>query len=195
MCARKKNQELTGMIFAAAEELFLAEGYRSVSMRKIANKIGYSATTIYNYFEDKADLLQALVQEYYKDYLAEAEIILKDEDTDPLGTLKKMLSLYVYNGLKHPNHYKLLIGDYPEMVSVNLNNSEGFKSYQNLLRLVEKCIANGAFKKQDAVIATQGLWCAVYGVTSLLTIRPGFPWADKDKLIDQIITSSLTGLK
>jgi len=195
MCARKKNQQLTGMIFAAAEELFLAEGYRSVSMRKIANKIGYSATTIYNYFEDKADLLQALVQEYYKGYLAEAEIVLKDEDADPFGTLKKMLALYVYNGIKHPNHYKLLIGDYPEMFSANFSNSEGFKIYQDMLRLVEKCIAKKVLKKQDAVIATQSLWCAVYGVTSLLTIQPAFPWADKDKLIDQIINSSLTGLK
>lgn len=195
MCARRKNTDLNKIILDAAEELFVTKGFRAVSMRKIAEKIGYSATTIYNYFSDKADLLQALVQDYYKDYLAEAEIILRNEDKDPLDTIHKLLTLYAKNGLKHPNHYKLLVGDYPEMASVNLNQSDAYKGYKHLERLLGKCIERGIFREQDRLVASQSLWCAVYGVTSLLTIRPSFPWSDKDQLIEQVINSSLNGLK
>ena len=49
--AREKEQ-LRRQILSAARELFVNEGYENVSMRKIANKIEYSPTTIYLYFKD-----------------------------------------------------------------------------------------------------------------------------------------------
>jgi AcrR family transcriptional regulator len=183
------------MILTAAEELFLTKGFRAVSMRKVAEKIGYSATTIYNYFTSKGDLLQTLVQDYYKDYILESEKILKSEDEDPLGCLKQMLTLYVTNGLKHPNHYKLLIGDYPEMETVKLSDSEGYKGYVHLQRLFKKCVEKGLLKQNDPEIIAQGLWCSVYGITSLLTVRPNFPWCDKMKLVEHLIDTNLNGLK
>ena len=195
MCARKKNTDLNKMILTAAEELFLSKGFRAVSMRKVAEKIGYSATTIYNYFTNKSDLLQALVQDYYRDYLTEAEKILKNEETDPLNTLRQMLILYITNGLKHPNHYKLLVGDYPEMASVKLSDSEGYKGYMHMQRLLKKSMEKGLLKPADLEMTAQGLWCCIYGLTSLLTIRPGFPWVDKMKLIEGTVDTNLNGLK
>ena len=61
--AREKEQ-LRRQILVAARELFVNEGYESVSMRKkFANKIEYSPTTIYLYFKDKADLLDSVCKE------------------------------------------------------------------------------------------------------------------------------------
>ena len=58
---RKQQQEdLRAKILDAARELFVNEGVEAVSMRKVADKIGYSATTLYNYFDDKEALLYAL---------------------------------------------------------------------------------------------------------------------------------------
>ena len=60
---RKARQKkfLRQEILEAASELFVKEGYENVSMRRIAEKIEYSPTTIYIYFKDKAELFQALV--------------------------------------------------------------------------------------------------------------------------------------
>ncbi len=44
--AREKEQ-LRQQILSAARELFVTEGYEHVSMRKSADKIEYSPTTIY----------------------------------------------------------------------------------------------------------------------------------------------------
>ena len=60
--AREKEQ-LRQQILLAARELFVNEGYENVSMRKIANKIEYSPTTIYLHFKDKADLLDSVCKE------------------------------------------------------------------------------------------------------------------------------------
>ena len=55
-----------------AEALFAAEGYDSVSMRKIAQRIGYTPMTIYLYFKDKAELLDCLCEEAFEDLLPPA---------------------------------------------------------------------------------------------------------------------------
>src|SRR5713226_4666029 len=49
--------DLGEQIMNAAAELFAVEGYGSVSMREIAQRIGYTPMSIYLYFKDKADLL------------------------------------------------------------------------------------------------------------------------------------------
>ena len=59
----REKELLRRQILSAARELFVNEGYESVSMRKIAERIEYSPTTIYLYFEDKADLLDSVCQE------------------------------------------------------------------------------------------------------------------------------------
>ena len=51
----------------AAAELFAAEGYDSVSMRKIAKRIGYTPMSIYLHFEDKADLLDCVCEQAFSE--------------------------------------------------------------------------------------------------------------------------------
>ena len=47
LARRKRQQEdLRAKILDAARELFVNQGVEAVSMRKIADKIGYSATTL-----------------------------------------------------------------------------------------------------------------------------------------------------
>ena len=48
-------------IIAAAGELFLEKGFDAFSMRQVAARIGYSATTIYHHFLNKEDLLRAVL--------------------------------------------------------------------------------------------------------------------------------------
>src|SRR5258708_19742260 len=59
----QEKQELRHAILTAAGELFLEHGYERFSLRKVAERIGYSPTTIYLYFRDKDDLLFTVVDE------------------------------------------------------------------------------------------------------------------------------------
>ena len=45
---------------------FVAEGYRNVSMRKIAERIEYSPAAIYSYFPSKDDIFFALAEEGFR---------------------------------------------------------------------------------------------------------------------------------
>jgi AcrR family transcriptional regulator len=51
------------MIMEAARELARAEGWDAVSMRRLAERIGYSANYAYRYFEGRDDILLAWVRD------------------------------------------------------------------------------------------------------------------------------------
>src|SRR5689334_12551067 len=53
-------------ILDAARELFVAEGFQQVSIRKIAERIEYSPAAIYSYFPSKDDIFFALAEEGFR---------------------------------------------------------------------------------------------------------------------------------
>ena len=53
-------------ILDAARELFVSEGFRNVSIRKIAERIEYSPAAIYSYFPSKDDIFFALAEEGFR---------------------------------------------------------------------------------------------------------------------------------
>src|SRR5215213_6311078 len=53
----QEKQDVRQVILDAAADLFREHGYERFSLRQVAERIGYSPTTIYLYFTDKDDLL------------------------------------------------------------------------------------------------------------------------------------------
>src|SRR5258707_3304736 len=53
-------------ILDAARDLFVAEGFQNVSIRKIAERIEYSPAAIYGYFPSKDDIFFALAEEGFR---------------------------------------------------------------------------------------------------------------------------------
>jgi len=81
------------------------EGYENVSMRKIADKIEYSAATIYTYFKDKDDILDCLCEETFLKLHLEKLAAVQQLKGDTLELLKKGMETYIHFGLDHPEHY------------------------------------------------------------------------------------------
>src|ERR1017187_6220207 len=104
---RKQQQgELRAKILDAARELFVAHGGEAVSMRKVAEKIGYTATTLYNHFEDKDALLRALCE---ADFGALQEAFrTMGGIADPIERLRVLGERYIEFGLRFPSHYRLM---------------------------------------------------------------------------------------
>src|SRR5208283_6230223 len=98
---RKLRQKkfLRQEILDAASDLFGKEGFENVSMRKIAEKIEYSPTTIYLYFKDKADLLDCICEETFA-RLVRKQNSIDQAIADPIERLKKGLRAYIEFGLK-----------------------------------------------------------------------------------------------
>ncbi len=105
---REQNKaDLREQILAAAGEVFLERGYEQFSMRQVAERIGYSATTIYNYFENKDDLLFAVVDQGFERFSADLQAAAESE-TDPRDKLDAIGEAYVRFGLENPMYYELM---------------------------------------------------------------------------------------
>ena len=191
----RQRQAVRQEILDAARELFIKDGYENVTMRKIAEKIEYSPTTIYLHFNDKADLVRFLCEEAFVKLVDMFEKLGEDL-SDPLLALKRCGRAYVDFGLKYPNDYKVTFMMALKPVAPEdylREDSMGMRAYGYLRKIVDECIRQGKFKNAELESTTQSMWIVVHGITSLIIAHPDFPWADREHVIDQTIDKIIAG--
>jgi AcrR family transcriptional regulator len=195
----RQKQTLRREILHAARDLFVEEGYDNVSMRRVADKIEYSPTTIYLYFKDKSDLMYEICEETFANLRKRLEA-MREQDGDPLVMLRRGLRAYVEFGIEHPQHYKATFvmphehQDPKESAKHKSPDSEGMKTFAFLRAGVQECVNAGKLRG-DVDTISRALWAGIHGITSLLIVNHDFPWGDKEKVIDLTIDSMLAGLK
>ncbi|MBI3484887.1 MAG: TetR/AcrR family transcriptional regulator [Acidobacteria bacterium] len=195
----REKAELREEILDAARELFVREGYENFSMRRLAEKIEYSPTTIYLYFKDKADLLFSLCEETFSRLVQQLETI-DSLATDPLEGLRAGMLAYVEFGLKHPSNY-LVTFVLPHPTGTGESDRHlcptgmGMRAFDCLHQALAECVRTGKFRKLDLDKTSQVIWAAVHGVTSLLIVHPDFPWVSREDLVGQVIETTIEGLK
>lgn len=197
---RKLRQKrfLRQEILDAASELFVKEGFENVSMRRIAEKIEYSPTTIYLYFKDKAELLEQVCHETFARLSAHLTRIL-EQPGDPIERLKRGLLAYIQFGLENPHHYRatfmMPIPEGFDKEKYKKPDSPGMQAFDFLRRSVYDCISAGKFPSSDPELISQTLWSGVHGVTSLLIVcDKGFPWVAKEQLIPFVVDTLIAGV-
>jgi AcrR family transcriptional regulator len=193
----REKKELRQEILDAAREMFVRDGFENVSMRKIAEKIEYSPTTIYLYFQDKADLLDCLCEETFL-RLVKKQTLLDQTVADPFERLVKGLRSYIEFGLKHPNHYKVTFMMPPPLDEARRGERSGElgkKAFAHLRNTLALCAEHRLLEIVDLEATSQAMWAAVHGLTSLLIAHPKFEWTDRNHLIDTMIHMLTAGLK
>jgi AcrR family transcriptional regulator len=90
-------------IVAAARGLLEEEGPRAVSMRRVAERLGIRAPSIYKHLPDKEALEDALISAGFEEVAALFEHALGSRD--PLGTIA---SVYRRFAQEHPHLYRLM---------------------------------------------------------------------------------------
>lgn len=183
------------MILEAAKELFIEQGINSVSMRKIANKINYSPTTLYIYYSNKKDILKHLAREYFTEYAQGYEDILANTEIPSIENLTAFMKLYVQRALANPSMYKLMTTLFAETDVTHLGITNAGKGYEILKALTSRCINEKYLSEGDVDLKTQILWVNTHGLCSLLTNRPSFHWGEIELLIDSSINAIIKGLK
>jgi AcrR family transcriptional regulator len=190
----RQKQDLRQQILDATRDIFVAEGYDDLSMRKVAARIGCSPTAIYLHFKDKAALVQALCDEIFLGLNKRLEALAKTH-TDPLEYLDAGLRIYIDHGLKHPSHYHVVFVAGPRSVDYEYEGSTGERAFQFLSGCVERCMQAGRIRQGDVEVTAQTLWMAVHGLVALLISDKSFPFAARKKLIDQLMKTLIAGLR
>ncbi|PYT72652.1 MAG: TetR/AcrR family transcriptional regulator [Acidobacteria bacterium] len=194
--ARQKKY-LRQEILDAASELFVREGYENVSMRRIADKIEYSPTTIYIYFKDKADLLEQVCKETFARLVQRLTKIM-EQPGEPVERLKRGLIAYIEFGLENPHHYRatfmMPIPDGLDHEKYHQADSPGMQAFSFLTRGLTDCIKAGKMHATNVELAAQTLWAGIHGIISLLITQNTFPWVGREKVIHSTVHTLVAGL-
>lgn len=169
-------------ILDAARELFAAEGYDAVTMRRIAEVIEYSATTIYLHFKDKDALIRELCR---VDSLSLAQAFQAVAgEPEPLKRLLKIGMAYVEFGVSHPNHYRLMFmsnrkNDAEQLVEMGHGSPET-DGYVLLMNTLNEAIAQQLLMAEftDAHLLAQAFWACTHGVVAIHITLYGDPWIE-----------------
>lgn len=165
----KQKLEIRKMILDASMKLFVEEGFEKVSIRKIADLIEYSPTTVYLYFKDKNEILYNLHEMGFQK-MAEYNTTLWDIK-NPLLRLYAMGEKYIRFGIENPEYYDLMfILEAPMDALQMMENCEwrsGDVALGKLKETISECMEGGYIKRGDVNAVSMAIWGMVHGMVSL----------------------------
>jgi AcrR family transcriptional regulator len=187
-------------ILDAARELFVAEGFQNVSIRKIAERIEYSPAAIYGYFPSKDDIFFALAEEGFR--------LLCDRGATPrAGRIDQAPSLEHVRGIfsrlyefsrDHPQYFALMFVDrsVPRISREYERFAFAREMKGNIVNELRACVDAGVLPRSiDPAVAVRVLMIGVIGVAVLQLSDRLAPGENADELAADILNLTLAGLQ
>jgi AcrR family transcriptional regulator len=192
----QEKQELRQLILKTAAELFVERGYENFSLRQVAERIGYSATTIYLYFKDKDDLLFTLVDDAFARFTQDITAAAASTD-DPAERLIALGRAYIAFGLDNPVYYQLMFMQRSDFL-MGYRAGEDQPRRASLLGLqhaVQEAIDAGVLRPGDAVTYGDTLWALVHGIVALAISIPFLDPVRVQRAADMALEMIYEGLR
>ena len=170
----RERQAVRAAILGAARELFLSEGFRNVSMRKIADRIEYSPAAIYSYFSSKDDIFFALAEEGFHLLFSSGPQFTSSPADGLEGIRGAFWHLYQFSRT-HPEYFALMFLDRAvTRVSQDFQRFEFFQETTTRAEAdVRACIQSGRFSRElNPAAALHVLWVGMLGAAALIANWP-----------------------
>jgi AcrR family transcriptional regulator len=192
----RERQAVRLAILDAARDLFVDEGYRNVSIRKIAERIEYSPAAIYSYFASKDDIFFALAEEGFRRLDAKVRGVLGHDD--PLKEVRACWWAYYEFSREQREFFELMFVD--RSVPQITEQWTGLAFVHQMLEFaasrLQRCIDAGIFPVEtQADVAMHLIWGALTGpavIGSGCRLAPG---EDPDALARDVLELVIAGLK
>lgn len=116
-----QEQRMKGYFLQATKDLLKSEGLKSVSVRSIADKAGYSFATMYSYFKDVNDLVFLCVHDFYEECKLQVKEHTRKKERG-IKSVRAAVRAYADFFIQYPGIFDLFfiekIGDFKEKKTV-----------------------------------------------------------------------------
>lgn len=166
------KQQVRQRLLDAATFLFLQGGYDSFSLRKVAERAGFTPGNVYRYFDHKDDLLYSAVEDgfvQFGDYLEKALA----STADPYGRVLALSRAYLHFAHEHPRHYELLFVRRTDELFTT-RPVPGLDKLALVGQAVGEAMTAGVIRQGDVEATTDGIWALLHGAVSLSLAMPFF---------------------
>lgn len=199
-------------LLEAARDLLAAHGIEGVTLRAVADALGYTAPAIYAHFPDKQALMRAIMMDDFarlgRSFATACTI------ADPVERIEKIGRAYIRHAVDHPRAFELLMMTRHDEALAEAGATPGggagpkaethaddpaCNAYEILRASVAEAIAAGRAIDPDANadLLAQTLWAGVHGVSTLAITKsdnPEMHWASLKARTDCMTRALIGGL-
>lgn len=192
----REHQAIRLSILDAARELFTREGYRNVSLRKIAERVEYSPAAIYSYFPSKDDIFFALAEEGFRKLDAKVRAI--PACADCMEEIRACWWAYYEFSKEERELFELMFVDrsVPQITEGWIGMAFVHEMIAHTERRIQRCIDEGALPPhQVARVVMHVIWGALTGpcvIGSGCRLAPG---EDADALARDVLAAAIAGVQ
>lgn len=168
-------------ILDTALNIIIAEGFNNLSVRKIASRLGVTATTIYNYYTNKNEInLMIRIRGFEKLYGLLTKHAAPFNDIE--DKIKAMVRAYIEFGLTNPSYYDIMFNlhtpkylDYVGTDIEPLAHTEKQNALKCLSLFIETISAyiplKGKRKNHFVLYQVVKFWSDLHGLVTLTNSR------------------------
>jgi AcrR family transcriptional regulator len=178
----RERQELRQAILIASREIAAREGWQSVSIRKVAERIEYSPPTIYEHFASKEALLVELMREGFR-LLMERVHAGDSAAAAPEARIRAVAQAYWEFAWDHPELYQVMhgLGGVPFCFDGQSESAENMPTtsdpgqvspeakavFQFTMDAIKDLVGGGEQDCEEREASVHILWATLHGLVAL----------------------------
>lgn len=188
--ARTASRDVERSLLAAADRILTEEGPSALTVRGVAALAGIAPMGVYNRFEGKQGLLEALFVRAFEDLY---DTIARAAGADARARLRDAAMRYRTFAVDHPQHYALMFEHMHEVQPGQEAQASAFRAFEQLVGLVADVRAQGPFGCGSDVEVAQQWWATLHGSVSLELLGVRFD-AEPESTFGNLVDALALGL-
>jgi TetR/AcrR family transcriptional repressor of nem operon len=174
---KKPNQDMRQHIIDVAKSLMTHKGYTAVGLMEVLKAAGVPKGSFYHYFTSKEEFGQALLDEYFQEYIGRLDIVMAAQGTGAerlLGYLRYWAKTQAFD---HPEEKCLVVKLGAEVCDLSEDMRGVLEEGTTLIieritRCVQQGKADGSITStQDAETLAESLYQLWLGASLLVKVR------------------------
>ena len=167
--AAERRTERRQQIVDTASLLFSERGYENVTLRAIAEKLGYAHAALYRYFPDKASLLAEICKETFDQLIVELDAQQRQAQGPEAQLLAVSLG-FVRFGMAHPHHFQVVFsGPVNRRIGANEHiDAIGRSLFARLIQTFVTCSEAVGLSAATRMLDANTWWISLFGTTHVL---------------------------
>lgn len=182
-------------ILDAARAIITQQGADALSMRSLAEAVDYSPSALYNYFDGKEAIIEAIRQEGWTLSAAMSADLPQDMPLDEMLVQQGMA--YLRFAETYPEHYRLMMSP-SENVPDSLEEFAADPKFVGLITFADQLSATGVLSLPEGFDAKHMaflMWFVVHGASMLKLTTMQKCQRDFDALVEEVLRGLLKALR
>ena len=185
---QRLKEETRVSILDAAYKIVQEEGWQALSMRKIADRIEYTAPIIYEYFSNKEAILEELNKKGFL-YLGKEMEEARNRHTLPADQMEAMWMAYWNFAFKKKELYQLMFGVQMNCCSMQ-KSPEAEVPAKLITEAISQLMGDKLISENDVCRRYYTYWSVVHGLVSINLVNRG----SSDEINRQVLKDAISAI-